>query len=94
MTISNKERFLGVLGYAPTTIGAPAFIHAADIRIFKKEKEEKKLLKLVKASHKKELQKAYPDGIGKHLNIPGKELKNSIKLSESEKTIQEDKMDS
>lgn len=73
--ISFRERFYGlpnpIGGYfAPSTIGAPKYTHSVDYGVFEKTKEEKKEAKFIKHWHKEKLREAYPDGIGKHLNIP------------------------
>lgn len=79
MIISHRERFFGLpnpIGglYAPLIIGAPAFIHHIDRNVFKCTKEEKAEKKLVKSMHKKELLEVYNGNVGKHLNIPSREL--------------------
>lgn len=78
--ISHRERFIGFpnpIGglFAPLTIGAPAFLNIVDYETFKKTKDEKLEIKIVKGLHKKDLEKVYGIGkIGRHLNIPSKEL--------------------
>lgn len=77
--ISFRERFFGLpnpLGgnFAPSTVGAPELTHPVDYSIFKKTKDEKKETKIVKNWHKEKLREAYPDGVGKHLNVPSQSL--------------------
>lgn len=77
--ISFRDRFLGLpnpIGgtYAPSTIGSPKFVNPVDYSIFKKTKEEKKEAKIIKNWHKEKLREAYPDGVGKHLNVPSQSL--------------------
>lgn len=79
--ISFRERFLGVpnpIGgsFAPSTIGAPEFTHSADYKIFQKTKDEKLEAKIIKDLHRKKLKEAYPNGVGKKLNIPSQSLAN------------------
>ena len=77
--ISMRERFAGLpnpLGgnFAPSTIGCPSYTHPVDYKEFKQSDIEKADKKLIKKEHKKDLLEAYPNGIGKHLNIPSKSL--------------------
>ena len=77
--VTFKERFFGVLGFAPSTIGAPKFLYPVDYPAFKKTKEEKQEANDVKTYHRKTLTDAYGKGkIGRHLNVPSKELIHSV----------------
>lgn len=77
--ISFRDRFLGLpnpLGgnYAPSTLGSPRFLNPVDYKVFEKSELEKKEAKIVKAMHKEKLKEAFPNGIGKNLNIPTQSL--------------------
>jgi hypothetical protein len=77
--ISMRERFYGLpnpLGgtFAPSTIGAPHYTYATDYKEFMCDKTQKAAKKAWKKEHKKELMEAYPDGVGKRLNIPSRSL--------------------
>lgn len=77
--MTDNERFKGVNNYAASTIGAPQYTNAADLTVFTKTKEEKLEVQHIKAAHKAELIKFYPDGVGRHLNIPKRELPEVLK---------------
>lgn len=78
---SLRERFLGIPNpinggyYAPMTIGAPQYTQAIDYKLFKQTKDEKIQAKLKKLNHKRKLMEYYPNGIGRNLNIPEKQVK-------------------
>lgn len=72
--MTQRERFIGLYGAAPSTLPAPKFLNVADLKEFKKGKDEKAYIKNVKNAHKAELRKNYPNGVGRHLNIPQREL--------------------
>lgn len=81
--ISYRERFHGLpnpLGglFAASTIGSPEYVQNIDYKLFKHSKDEKLEKKIVKSMHKRDLMKAYPDGVGKNLNIPLKKLSKNV----------------
>lgn len=80
-----RERFHSIYFngsyYAPSTIGAPRFLHIVDSVSFAKSKAEKEIVKEVKQSHKDDLRKAYGLNLRRQLNIPSKSISPSIKIS-------------
>lgn len=76
MAFTFRERFIGTSNpiggglYAPLTIGSPEMTHPVDYSVFKKTKQEKLDVQLIKSQHKKDLLKAYGKGnIGRKLNV-------------------------
>jgi len=68
ITFSFRERFFGLPNtkagglYAPLTIGSPQILNGIDRSTFKKSKDEKELIRIIKAQHKDELIKSYGKG--------------------------------
>lgn len=75
MAFSFRERFIGTPNpngglYAPLTIGTSKMTQPVDYKAFKKTKEEKLDVQVIKARHKQLLLKTYGKGkIGRKLNI-------------------------
>lgn len=82
--ITFKERFFvtsnGRTFWAPSTIGAPQFLHSVDYSAFKKSRDEKLFAKITKSEHRKELRKFYGKECKRKLNAPHKQLAERIIL--------------
>lgn len=81
--ITMREWFLGNpnRGEAPLSIGSANILFRPDYEAFKQEEIEKNTLKEIKLNHRRDLKHAYPNGVGKHLNIPSKQLAIPIRNS-------------